>query len=73
MLEHVPVAERALVARINRKLAKHGESLRRCPPSSRWHLELGDYYAIDLNVNAVVRQRIPLESWGRELGCLRPW
>jgi hypothetical protein len=67
----VPVSERALAARINRALAKQGQTLRRCRADSRWHRELGDYYAIDVDRNTCADTDIDLEALGREMGVLR--
>ena len=66
----VPVAERALLQRINRKLAKDGERLKKCPQSSQWHNDFGDYYIIDLNANTVKSQCVVLEKLAMELGVL---
>jgi hypothetical protein len=68
----VPVSVRALVQRVNRKLAARGEKLL-ATRSSRNRLELGDYYAVRLNGNSVVAKHVNLETWGRELGALKPW
>jgi hypothetical protein len=68
-----PVSERALAARVDRKLRQQGSMLRRCPPSSRWHYDLGYYYTIDIRRNAIESRHIDIEDWGRELGCLKPW
>jgi hypothetical protein len=67
----VPVTERALMARINRKLSHDDEVLKKCRPDSQWYHDLGDYYGVDLRRNAVVYQHRGLEEFGRELGVLR--
>jgi hypothetical protein len=69
----VPVTERALVARINRKLAHQGKALRHSAPNSRQAHDLGAYFAIDVNRNVVTASWIDLEKWGNGLGCLKPW
>ena len=72
----VLVSERALVARINRKLRPDFEALRRCRPDNRAYHELGDYYVVDTYRNAVGRHgmdRAELEVYGRELDCLKQW
>jgi len=66
----VPVAERALVARINRVLAKSDEGLRRCRDGSRAFSELGRYYTVNFNRNLIVRKDHDLEELGRELNVL---
>lgn len=69
----VPVSERALVARINRKLATRDEQLKRCRVSTRAYTSLGDYYVIDANRNNVLLSDVDLESLGRDLHALKPW
>lgn len=66
-----PVAERALLARVDRALAKSGQSIRRCRPESRAFPSLGRYYTIDLATARVIRKGIDLEQYARELGLLR--
>jgi len=50
---HQQISERALVARINRVLAKDNEVLRTCRYDSRSFSTLGRYYIIDLYRNVV--------------------
>lgn len=66
--KRVPVSQRALVARIRRKLAKDGEYLKAnrssdCP-------ELGNWYCIGAN-NFVTSAHEDLEQLGREIDCLK--
>jgi hypothetical protein len=61
---------RALLQRINRKLKKEGEML--CA-ARRWTPDLGNYYAVDLRGNYITAANVDPESWGREMGVLRPW
>lgn len=69
----VPVSERALFARINRKLAKDGQVLRKCKQDSTWHGELGNYYIVDANKNFIAAKDCDLKVLGREVGCLSEW
>ncbi len=69
----VPVSERALVARINRVLAKDDETLRRCRDDSRGFNELGRYYTVDFTRNVIVGKDHDLEKLGRKLGVLAPY
>ena len=69
--ETVPVSERALIARINRKLPEH-EKLKKLR-GSRWEHDLGQYYIIDQNMNAILHKHIDIEELARELGALKPW
>jgi hypothetical protein len=70
-MKKVPVSERALVARINRKLEQKGQSLRRCREDSRSSHQLGRYFVIDLSLNALITADCDLETVGRELGVLK--
>jgi hypothetical protein len=68
----VPVSKRAIIQRINRKLSAEGEKLK-TNRSQRWYSDLGSYYIVDENRNAVVSAHHDLEALGRELGVLAPW
>lgn len=72
-IQKVPVSDRALLARINRKLAAGDEVLKRCREDSRSYYQLGDYYLVDLNSNGIVRMNCDLEVEGRKLGVLNKW
>jgi hypothetical protein len=68
----LPVAERALLARINRKLEKDGDGvMRRCPEGSRWFNDLGRYYIT--NDDIIVAHHIEIEQWARDAGVLKPY
>lgn len=69
----VPVSERAVFARVKRKLAQDGEILKKCRFDSRWYNDLGDYYTVDAQFNAIRDRQVPLEAWAREMGLLQPW
>jgi hypothetical protein len=67
----VGISERALLARIRRKLAAEGEFLvtdRRHPDTANW---LG-YYIVN-GQNGIVAQNCDPEKLAKELGCIRPW
>jgi hypothetical protein len=66
----VPVSERALVARINRKLEGDSEAIRRCRRDSKGWSELGDYYLIDLEKNCLIAKDVDLQDFARKLGVL---
>ena len=68
----VPITIRALVQRINRKLAEDGEVLK-APRGARALQELGDYYILDINLNAVLHKDVDVEELGRELGALKDY
>ena len=69
----VPVSERALTQRINRRLAEKEETLRKCSEKSKWWNDLGDYYIVDLRTNGMIARHVDIEALGRDLGCLKPW
>ncbi|PKG51933.1 MULTISPECIES: hypothetical protein [Halomonadaceae] len=71
-----PVSARALLARINRQLAKDGQQMKTCPERSQWHDELGSYYIVDLDTSTIVVKGIDdLEEWTRREmdGVLKPF
>jgi hypothetical protein len=65
----VPVTERALIQRINRKLRKDAEMMKITRPGTQAAQELGRYYVVDSR-NHVVNGYDDLEAVGRELGVL---
>lgn len=75
----VPVSRAALTARINRKLAKKDQILRKTREwkgegVSRAWLDCGDYYIIDLRSNFLIEKFIGFpEDFAREIGCLAKW
>jgi hypothetical protein len=69
----VSVSARAILARVNRKLAAEGSMLKRCRQDSRNHDELGDYYMVNLNSNGIFKVQCELEEEARELGVLGEW
>jgi hypothetical protein len=66
------VRERALIARINRKLAPGEMALRIARGASAQH-DVGQYYLLNWRRESVVRTHVSLEQLARELGVLRPW
>ncbi len=69
----VPVAEKALLMRINRKLAKEGRLQVKKLRGELARTELGDFYLLDLNRNAIKATHLDLEAYARELGVLAPY
>jgi len=70
--KRVVVSKPALMARINRKLAKEGQRLY-ASRSPRSRLDFGDFYTVDLGTNFVAAAHLELEALGRELGVLKPY
>jgi len=66
----VPVTERALVQRINRKLKQDWKRLCTGRNESSY---LGRYYVVDTHRNTVLNFRIELETYARDLGVLQGW
>src|SRR5262245_48001021 len=69
----VPVSMRALLQRINRKLKHEGRAGQMLRTARTWTNDLGNYYAIDFDSNLIIAQHVDPETWGREMGVLRPW
>jgi hypothetical protein len=67
-----PVSVRAVVQRINRKLAHNDEKLR-VTRGRQMQMECGDYHIINFSMNAVVNKDVDPEALGRELGVLKDW
>lgn len=71
-LRKVPVTLRAVIQRINRKLAPDNEVLK-AARGARMQQEVGDYYIVDFSKNAVTRMDADPEKLARELGVLKDW
>ena len=69
MNSKMTVTEGALIKRINRKLAKDGERLRRSR-SARMFSSVGDVYRLNVNRNFVVDHHVDVETLARDLGCM---
>lgn len=68
-----PITERALVARIDRHLAKEGERLRRGRQGTRVGAELGSFYIVSQNTNTITANNCDLVTLARELDLLADW
>jgi hypothetical protein len=66
----VLVSPRALVARINRRLADDHKVMRTAR-SARAQLDLGYHYTVDTRTNGVVDVGINIEEYGLYLGLLK--
>ncbi len=66
-LTKVPVSERALLQRINRRLVQDNGKVK----AGRG--DLGAFYRIDTRLNGVVETDVDLEAFGRKLGVLAAW
>jgi hypothetical protein len=69
--QRVPITEKALYQRINRKLRADGEVLKRA--RGRVGTTLGEYYVLDIQRNFVAQRDVDLAELGRELGVMAEW
>lgn len=68
----VPVTVRAVLQRINRKLAPESQVVRKTR-GSRAIQDLGEYYLLDWNRNVVLDSRVDVERLGRKLKLVGDW
>jgi hypothetical protein len=66
----VPVSKRALIARLNRKLAADDEIVRTTRDNTRARQDLGEFYVVDTRHNGCNASDIDLEDYGRSRGVL---
>lgn len=67
----VPVTERALLQRLNRKLAADGQAVRSARGEAAKHM--GRFFTLDWRQTAVTGTNVDIEELGRELEVLQPW
>lgn len=72
-MDKVTVTERALFARVDRKLAKEGQRLRRCKSDAKAFPELGAFYIVDTTTNTIATKNCELEALAKEVGVLADW
>jgi hypothetical protein len=68
----VPVTERAIVQRLNRRLAHDYESIK-TPRGERNLQSLGRFYLLNTYQNWIMKTHIDPESFARDLGVMAPW
>jgi len=66
----IKITERALLARVNRRLEKESRVIKICKTNSRWYNDFGRYYEVDTANNTITAQHIDLGGLAREMGCL---
>jgi hypothetical protein len=68
----VPVSERALFQRIQRKLAddERAWKLKQARDGTQASFDLGTFFVLDTKRNVAVKWKIDLEAYGRELRVL---
>jgi hypothetical protein len=62
----VPVSKRALIARLNRKLASDEEVVKITRENTRARQDLGEFYVVNFNRNHIVGSDIDLAEFGRK-------
>ena len=69
------IANRALIARINRLLRHQGQMGRilKASRGARALSDLGQYFVLDIERNIIVLHHVDPENLGRELGVLAQW
>jgi hypothetical protein len=70
MPKTVPISTRALLQRINRRLAADGKVLK-AARTAKVALSVGHYFVV--RGNRIARERINPEALARELGLLADW
>jgi hypothetical protein len=68
----LPISERSLIRRINRKLAEADQVLRMAR-GERAKRDVGEFYVVDTRRNFIVSKHIDLVMFAREMGALKPW
>ena len=68
----VPVSERGLIRRINRRLSHSGERLK-TSRSGRGMTDLGQYFILNVTHNVVVMHHVDPEAIGRKIGVSAGW
>jgi hypothetical protein len=70
----VTLDDRAVLARINRALAKKHQHLRKCRQDSAAFRKLGAYYLVSIEPDVqIVRIKVKLAVIAEELGVLEPF
>ncbi len=68
----VPVGERSLIQRLNRRLAKDSQKLY-ASRSRAAVSNFGKFYIADTSTGEITASLIDLEGLARDLGVLHPW
>lgn len=67
-----PVSRRALIQRLNRKLAKDGLTVKKTS-GKRAKADLGEYFVLDWKRSSAVQLHVDLEKLGHKYGVLAEW
>ena len=68
----VPIAERALVARINRKLAADGQKLKKARGANT-ESSVGLFFIVNVQGNYVAHQRVDIVDLAQKLKVMEEW
>jgi len=71
-VQSVPVSERALITRINRRLSHKGQILK-TTRGAQAKADLGKYYVADVERNIMMFHHVNLVPLARELGAMQAW
>lgn len=69
----VPVGERAMLARLNRRLGSDGLAVKSCREDSKAFEAMGRYYQVDAKRNIVTATHLDIEKLAREMGLMEAW
>ena len=67
-----PVSRRALIQRLNRKLAKDGFTVKKTS-GKQAKIEVGEFFVLNLERGVVTEKHVNLETLGRKHGVLAEW
>lgn len=71
-LRKVPITMRALIQRINRKLADDDDVLK-VARGEKMRQDAGDFYIVNTRLNGLTGKDVDPEKLARELGLLKDW
>lgn len=72
-LKKVMLSERAVEARINRKLAQDNKKLCKSRQNTMAYNNMGRYYIVDTYNNTLIRSEVNLKNLALELGVMAQW
>jgi hypothetical protein len=68
----IKVTKHAMILRLNRYLAHAGQKIK-AARGERMINEVGYYYMVAMDHNAIIDQNVDPEGYARELGVLQPY
>ena len=71
-IKTIPITKRALLQRVNRALNKEDRQLKKAV-GARLQQNVGEYYVVDLRLNAVAMLDVDPVELARKLEVLQPW